>query len=49
MEAGNTMRVKYLTSENEEEKPKDDFENLVSKLNIHFNDFQKSDFYCLYI
>ena len=37
MEAGNTMRVKYLTSENEVEKPKDDFENLASKLNIPIN------------
>ncbi len=37
MEAGNTMRVKYLTSENEEEKPKDGFENLASKLNIPIN------------
>ena len=36
MEAGNTMRIKYLT-ESEEEKPKDNLENLASKLNIPIN------------
>lgn len=37
MEQGNTMRVKYLGNDAAEEKPKDDIENLASKLNIPIN------------
>lgn len=37
MEQGNTMRVKYLGNDEAETKPKDDIENLASKLNIPIN------------
>jgi len=37
MEQGNTMRVKFLGNESTEVKPKDDIENLASKLNIPIN------------
>ena len=37
VEQGNTMRVKYLGSEETQSKPKDDIENLVNKLNIPIN------------
>ena len=37
MEQGNTMRIKYLGNDEVETKPKDDIQNLASKLNIPIN------------